>query len=116
MPTWWRPVKRVWPITAPSRPLMEEIQGLADATGLGVNELVVMNGFTDFVDIMANPAAFAADTGEIGDGDGGGCTAFVVDPSYSGSGAGFIGQTWDMHTTARPTLMLRITPDDGPAL
>ncbi|MCB9161586.1 MAG: hypothetical protein H6644_17390 [Caldilineaceae bacterium] len=97
--------------------LMEEIQGLADATGLGVNELVVMNGFTDFVDIMANPAAFAADTGEIGDGDGGGCTAFVVDPSYSGSGAGFIGQTWDMHTTATPhVLMLRITPDDGPAL
>lgn len=98
--------------------LMEEIQGIADATGLGVNELVIMNGFTDFVDIMANPDAFAPNgSDEIGDGDGGGCTAFVVDPSYSGNGGGFIGQTWDMHTTATPhVLMLRITPDDGPAL
>ena len=35
--------------------LVEEIRGMADATGLGVNELVIMNGFTDFVDLMANP-------------------------------------------------------------
>ena len=35
--------------------LMAEMQGMADATGLGVNELVIMNGFTDFVDVVANP-------------------------------------------------------------
>lgn len=104
--------------------LMDEIQGIADATGLGVNELVIMNGFTDFVDVMANPAPFppsnrygAANDENAGDEDAGGCTAFVVDGSFSGSGMGYIGQTWDMHTTATPhVLMLRITPDDGPAL
>ena len=36
--------------------LMAEMQGMADATGLGLNELVIMNGFTDFVDVVANPA------------------------------------------------------------
>ena len=35
--------------------LMEEMRGMADATGIGVNELVIMNGFTDFVDVVANP-------------------------------------------------------------
>ena len=55
--------------------LVEEIRGMADATGLGVNELVIMNGFTDFVDLMANPAMVKQAgqlSGLLGDGDGGG--------------------------------------------
>ena len=61
--------------------LMEEMQGMADATGLGVNELVIMNGFTDFVDIVANPAVLhhrrsapAADVDFAENFDDGGCT------------------------------------------
>ena len=101
--------------------LMEEMQGMAAATGLGVNELVIMNGFTDFVDIVANPAmlrhphAPALAAGE--EDDGGGCTAFVVAPAASGDRRGYLGQTWDMHASATPyVLLLDVRPDDGPAL
>ncbi len=100
--------------------LVEEIRGMADATGLGVNELVIMNGFTDFVDLMANPAMVKQAgqlSGLLGDGDGGGCTTFLIDPTISADGRGYIGQTWDMHTTATPhVLMLEVQPDQGPAL
>jgi isopenicillin-N N-acyltransferase-like protein len=101
--------------------LMEEMQGMADATGLGVNELVIMNGFTDFVDVVANPAVLhhhrsaAVAPGE--DFDGGGCTAFVVAPTAAADGQGFLGQTWDMHSTATPYVMLLdVRPQNGPAL
>ena len=98
--------------------LMEEMRGMADATGIGVNELVIMNGFTDFVDIIANPVvlghhrANGALPGEVSD-----CTAFIVAPSASATGQGYLGQTWDMHSTATPyVLMLDVRPQDGPAL
>lgn len=101
--------------------LMEEMRGMSDATGIGLNELVIMNGFTDFVDIVANPAALAAhrqtavQPGE--DFDGGGCTAFVVAPAAAGDGRGYLGQTWDMHSSATPyVILLDIQPDHGPAL
>ena len=101
--------------------LMEEMQGMADATGLGLDELVIMNGFTDFVDVIANPAVLGghrrsdaiADT----DVDGGGCTAVIVDPSASADGRGYLAQTWDMHATATPyVLLLDVRPQHGPAL
>lgn len=101
--------------------LMAEMQGMADATGVGVNELVIMNGFTDFVDIVANPAVLRHShppplaAGE--DFDGGGCTAFVVAPAAAADGRGYLGQTWDMHASATPyVLLLDVRPDDGPAL
>ena len=101
--------------------LMEEMQGMADATGLGVNELVIMNGFTDFVDVVANPAVLhrqrASAVAPGADFDGGGCTAFVVAPNASGDGQGYLGQTWDMHSTATPyVLLLDVRPQAGPAL
>ena len=101
--------------------LMTEMRGMSDATGIGVNELVIMNGFTDFVDIVANPAALAThrqravQPGE--DFDGGGCTAFVVAPAATGDGRGYLGQTWDMHSSATPyVILLDVRPDNGPAL
>ncbi|MBP8294188.1 MAG: hypothetical protein KAX65_15535, partial [Caldilineaceae bacterium] len=101
--------------------LMAEMRGMSDATGIGVNELVIMNGFTDFVDIVANPAALAThrqravQPGE--DFDGGGCTAFVVAPAATGDGRGYLGQTWDMHSSATPyVILLDVRPDNGPAL
>jgi len=101
--------------------LMEEMQGMADATGLGVNELVIINGFTDFVDIIANPAVLphqrnaAVAPGE--DFDGGGCTAFVVAPAAAQDRQGYLGQTWDMHASATPyVLLLDVRPQSGPAL
>lgn len=98
--------------------LMEEMRGMADATGLGVNELVIMNGFTDFVDILANPAALGrVRTNGALPSDVTGCTAFIVAPTASASGCGYLGQTWDMHSTATPyVLMLDLHPQNSPAL
>lgn len=97
--------------------LMEEMRGMADATGIGVNELVIMNGFTDFVDIIANPAVLGHHRNGVLPGDAIDCTAFIVDPAASADGRGYLGQTWDMHSTATPyVLMLDVRPQDGPAL
>ena len=98
--------------------LMEEMRGMADATGLGVNELVIMNGFTDFVDIIANPAVLGhARAGGVLPNEVSDCTAFVVAPPASATGHGYLGQTWDMHSTATPyVLMLDLHPQDSPAL
>jgi isopenicillin-N N-acyltransferase-like protein len=106
--------------------LLEEMQGMADATGIGVNELVIMNGFTDFVDVVANPqvlqhyratGAVARTEGGVADLDRGGCTAFVVAPGAAADGQGYLGQTWDMHASATPYVMLLdVRPQEGPAL
>lgn len=95
--------------------LMEELEGMSQATGLGLAELVILNGFTDFVDVAANydrvmnpqlAAHPAADD----------CTAFVVPNVASPDGHGFIGQTWDMHETALPyVLLLKGRPKNKPA-
>jgi isopenicillin-N N-acyltransferase like protein len=101
--------------------LMEEMQGMAAATGLGVNELVIMNGFTDFVDVVANPAVLGVHrpqptAAEI-DVEGHGCTSFIIDPAAAADGHGYLGQTWDMHASATPyVLLLDVRPKDGPAL
>ncbi|RMF00185.1 MAG: hypothetical protein D6768_13385 [Chloroflexi bacterium] len=85
--------------------LMEELRGIGDATGVGLTELVILNGFTDFIDVVFNhraaavparPAHPAADN----------CTAFIVSPQATAEGRGFFGQTWDMHATATPFVIL----------
>ena len=102
--------------------LMAEMRGMADATGLGLNELVIMNGFTDFVDVVANPAngAHASVPPKSVESlldDEGGCTTFIVGSSETRDGRPIIGQTWDMHTSATPhVLLLDIKPENGPAL
>lgn len=104
------------------RNLMEEMQGMADATGLGLNELVIMNGFTDFVDVVANDRNAATVFGVNGNGsfskvDDGGCTAFIVEESATADGRAYLGQTWDMHASATPhVILLNVQPDDGPEL
>ncbi|HEY5578667.1 MAG TPA: C45 family peptidase [Acidimicrobiia bacterium] len=86
--------------------LYEEMLGMAEAAGLSPAEMVVVGGFTDFVDVVRARLGSAPfeDT----------CTAFVVSDTVA-DGAGFLGQTWDMHATAeRYVVMLRILPDVGP--
>lgn len=100
--------------------LVDELRGMGEATGLGLNELVIMNGFTDFVDLIAAdpraPARFAPDDAHSRDDDGG-CTAFVIGPEAGANGRCYIGQTWDMHASATPhVLLLEVAPDDGPRL
>jgi isopenicillin-N N-acyltransferase-like protein len=92
---------------------------MAEATGLGVNELVIMNGFTDFVDVVANDRhapGIGVSLESLRD-DEGGCTAFIVDGSATADGRSLVGQTWDMHPSATPhVVLLDIQPDEGPAL
>ena len=94
--------------------LMEELRGMADATGLSLAELVINNGFTDFIDVVYHvgditqepiTTRYAADN----------CTAFLVPNDYSADKHGMYGQTWDMHATATPYVMLiHGQPDDAP--
>jgi isopenicillin-N N-acyltransferase like protein len=99
--------------------LMDELRGMGDATGLGLNELVIMNGFTDFVDVLANDRNAVASgmaASQLMD-DEGGCTSFVVGAQATRDQRALIGQTWDMHSSATPhVLLLDIHPDDGPAI
>lgn len=99
--------------------LMDEMRGMCEATGLGLNELVIMNGFTDFVDVLANDrnaAPSGLPTSSLVD-DEGGCTTFLVGESSTHDRRALIGQTWDMHSTATPhVILLDIQPERGPAL
>ncbi len=94
-----------------SPPLYEEMAAMAKAAGISLAEAVIVGGFTDFVDTVrvvkgaAGPRLHTEDT----------CTAFIV-PDHLAKGAGFLGQTWDMHASATDhVIMLRTRPEEGPA-
>ncbi len=103
--------------------LMEELQGIGDVTGLSLTELVILNGFTDFIDAIYSaeekdlmvPSALNHTSRFIpAHPAGDDCTAFVVSPDVAADSQGFLGQTWDMHETATPYLiLLRGKPEGG---
>lgn len=94
--------------------LMDELQGMADVTGLSLAELVINNGFTDFIDVVYNVGditkqavtpRYASDN----------CTAFLVPNDRTPDKHGFFGQTWDMHDTATPyVILIDGKPDNAP--
>ena len=93
--------------------LMEELQGMADATGLSLAELVINNGFTDFIDVVYNLGAELQPAAPALYSDN--CTAFLVPPERGVDQKAYFGQTWDMHATATPyVILLRGKPDDAP--
>lgn len=80
----------------------EEVEGMAQGAGRTVAEMIVLGGFTDVVDVLRAP---------IAEDD---CTALLVPASHAD--AAYLAQTWDMHDTAGPYIvMCRIEPDRGPA-
>lgn len=86
--------------------LTDEMEAMADAAGVTAADAVVVGGYTDFIDLVRAEAGQARvdDT----------CTAVVV-PDDMADGAGFLAQTWDMHASATPHIvMLDIRPDSGP--
>lgn len=92
--------------------LMQELEGMAAATELSLAELIILNGFTDFVDTVANhyrrapvsPARLAVDD----------CTAIIVPDGRAAGGQGMLAQTWDMHATATAhVILLRCRPAAG---
>lgn len=93
--------------------LMEELRGMAEVTGLSLGELIINNGFTDFIDVVyAVGEDYDAKTPQqVADN----CTAFLVSNDISTNNQGFFGQTWDMHDTATPHVMLlHGKPDNAP--
>lgn len=79
-----------------------EVEGMAEGAGVSVPELILLGGFTDMVDVLRAP---------VGEDD---CTALLVPESHAD--AAYLAQTWDMHDTAGPYIvMCSIEPDSGPA-
>lgn len=93
--------------------LMDELRGVSDATGLSLGALIINNGFTDFIDVVyAEGEAYTPKEAELHYDD---CTAFLVPSNLTADGQAMYGQTWDMHATATPYVMLlRGTPDNAP--
>ena len=94
--------------------LMQELQGMADATGLSLAELIINNGFTDFIDVIYSLGSIAVPAVAppfVSDN----CTAFLVPNERSASGRSYFGQTWDMHASATPyVILIHGKPNDSP--
>ena len=93
-----------------SAALYEEMEAMSQSAGISLAEAVVVGGFTDFVDTIRaetasdHPRRVMEDT----------CTAFIV-PDGRAGGAGFFGQTWDMHASATDhVILMRTRADNGP--
>ncbi|NJL94928.1 MAG: hypothetical protein HC915_15020 [Anaerolineae bacterium] len=82
--------------------LYAELEGMAAATGLSVGELIIAGGFTDFVDVLYNAEPTPAAPEQAANN----CTTFMIGNAYAQKGLGMAGQTWDMHATATPYVIL----------
>jgi isopenicillin-N N-acyltransferase like protein len=102
--------------------LSEELAAMAEVAGLSLAELVVVNGFTDFIDTVyavgvsgSVSERTAAPPGAAPPGADD-CTAFLVPRSRSADAHALFAQTWDMHRSAEEHLIvLRGAPRDAPA-
>jgi isopenicillin-N N-acyltransferase-like protein len=91
--------------------LHAEMDAMAGAAGISLPEAIVVGGFTDFVDTVRAAAGVGAS--RLAEDD---CTAVIV-PDERAGGAGFVAQTWDMHSSATEhVLLLRARPDGAPAV
>jgi len=73
--------------------LTAELDAMAQASGLSSAQMLIVSGFTDFVDTVYSagaPAPAEADN----------CTAFLVPGARAEDAPGLFGQTWDMHESA----------------
>jgi isopenicillin-N N-acyltransferase-like protein len=87
--------------------LYAEMTAMAEAAGITSAEAVIVGGYTDFIDLVRARAG----GGPTEDN----CTAVIVPDRLTDRG-GFLAQTWDMHASATPrVVMLEITPERGPA-
>ena len=83
--------------------LTEEMRGMAEATGLTLGEMIIVGGFTDFIDTVYHTHKRQTPLEpQLAIDD---CTAFII-PDRQAEGAGFFGQTWDMHDTATEFVIL----------
>lgn len=94
--------------------LTEELEGMSAATGLSLAELIIVGGFTDFIDTVYNSADLSEPVPAHAGADN--CTAFLVPNGTSQTNQAYYGQTWDMHDTATEhVIMLKGQPQNKPA-
>ena len=72
--------------------IWEEFKGISEGANIGVNELLLINGYTDFRDLFSFTKSVIGRQDSPGDE----CTSFVA-PSLVTDGKPIVGQTWDMH-------------------
>lgn len=83
----------------------EEFMGIAEGARIDPARLLIGNGFTDFKDVVVK--ATSADVTE--------CTSLFVLPESTTTGRTYAAQTWDMHATAEPYIVIvERHPDEGP--
>ncbi len=92
--------------------LFEELCGIADGAGVTAAEIVVANHYTDLRDLSPDRSRWRAAPERAADADGGCSVIWAESPSGR-----ILAQTWDMHATAIPYVMMLHVPAsaDGPA-
>ena len=104
--------------------LFEELCGIAEGAAVSAEDIVVANHYTDLRDLDPDPrtwrpAPLADDPGAAGVRPGaGGLAGDGCSVIWSETPTGrILAQTWDMHATAIPYVMVLRVPDstDGPA-
>src|SRR5690606_38222947 len=94
------------------RDLHEELCGIAEGADLRPEDIVVLNHYTDLRDIDPDAALGRppGGAGPIGPRTEDGCTALWI----KAAAGPVLAQTWDMHATAMPYVMLLEVPEiDG---
>ena len=86
--------------------LTAELQGMADGAGLSLAELIVVSGFTDFIDTAYNAAGSERRTPVAAHEGADNCTAFLIPKNRAENAQALYGQTWDMHDSATPHVIL----------
>jgi isopenicillin-N N-acyltransferase-like protein len=85
-----------------------ELEAMAAAAGIAVEAAIVVGGFTDFVDAVRAAGGPAVEEDD--------CTAVLVPPHRTPGLGGLFAQTWDMHDSATPfVVLLDVRPAQGPA-
>lgn len=91
-----------------------EFTGIAEGAGIAPELLLIGNGYTDFKDVLARDARRASHS--PASEESAECTVFRVGPEATRDGRSYVGQTWDMHSTAEPFILCLLRrPAEGPA-
>src|SRR5215212_6926867 len=97
------PIQERW-----SPAIHAEFVGIAEGARIAPELLLIGNGYTDFKDVLCRRPALVPALQE--------CTVFHVGPGATRDGRSYVGQTWDMHSTAEPFILALLRrPTDGPA-
>lgn len=81
-----------------------EFMALAEGLEVSPAELLIGNGYTDFIDVLRAEVA-----------EGAGCTSFIATGQATADGLTYVGQSWDMHVFAEPHMrVFRRRPERGP--